>query len=174
MRNCDDEKINDLNNPSSVNSNPEKYLAARRSRQKLTNSEKLYIFKTATSDPNWVSEMLWKFNLSYGCLLKIIKVYPKIAAQLELKRWETKERLCIQNPSKIHFDIILNNIRIEKQQMMPACISGNKTGIQVSIHLVRKYFKEILCLPYKKGKSRLAKYDPKKQLCIKSIFWIQL
>ena len=90
MRICDDEEINDLHNPSNVYPNPKKTLAARRSRQKLTDSEKLYIFKTATNDPNWVSEMLWKFNLSYSCLRKIIKEYPKIAAQFELKRWETK------------------------------------------------------------------------------------
>ena len=48
MRSSDNEKINDLYNPSNVYPNLEKTLAAWRSKQKLTNSEKLYIFKTAT------------------------------------------------------------------------------------------------------------------------------
>ena len=57
---------------------------------------------------------------------------------------------------------------------MPARTSRNKTGIQVPIHLVRKYFKKTLGLSYKKGKSWPVKYDPKKQRYIKSMFWIQL
>ena len=58
--------------------------------------------------------------------------------------------------------------------MTLACISGNKAGIQVPIHLVRKYFKETLCLSYKKGNFWLFKYYPKKNMCIKLMFWIQL
>ena len=83
MRNSDEDEINDLYNPSSVYPNPEKIQAVRRSRQRLTNSEKRYIFKSVSSDPSLVSEMLWRFNLSYGCPYKIIKDYPKIAARLE-------------------------------------------------------------------------------------------
>ena len=96
-RNRDDEESNDRYEPCNVYPNPEKTLSARHSRQRLINSEKHYIYKTVTNDLDWKSEILWEFNLSYGCLHGIIKEYPKIASKLEWKQRWTKSDSCIQS-----------------------------------------------------------------------------
>ena len=72
---------------------PERTLSNRLPRQRMTNSEKLYIFKKVTNEPDCLSDILCKLNLSYGWVRGIIKKYSDIPTPFKWKQVSTRQRL---------------------------------------------------------------------------------
>ena len=164
------DKQEDRQNELSAYPDPHLTLCARQPKQRLTSIEKLHIFKTINSDKSCLPNVLEMYNLSREWIRKIMKKYwDSTVAWLNYSTATKKQLLKSQIVLSTIESCFKSNSNPKTAKDVQNYI-GNKTGIRVPWHLLKRYFKDEMRLSYKKGKSRPVSFDLLKQEYLKSLF----
>ena len=143
-------------------------------RQRLSTSEKLYIYKQIVDLKTPIKEIAFDYNLSKTAIKCIVKNTEEVHLNRTSMSSRTKTMLMtsslVQDKIRLFLDLSRNPITAKEVWTFVF----KETGIRLPIHLVRRYMKESLKLTYKIGKSRPVLYDYDKSMLIKSYFSIKV
>ena len=152
----------------------EETLKKRFKRQRLSTSEKLYIYKQVTNLKTPIRSIAFDYHLSEATIKEIVKKTEEVHLNKTSMISGTKRMLMTSTlvKDKIESFLDLRSKPITAKEVWMFIFK--ESGIRIPIHLVRSYMKEELKLSYKIGKSRPALYDLDRNILLKSYFTIKV
>ena len=149
-------------------------LMKRFKRQRLSTSEKLYIFDLIANRKATLRSITSDFQLSQETIRRIITKTMAQHLHQQTMKSPTRRNL-IQSPwIKSMIETFVFSYSKPKTAKDVWKYIYEESGVKAPIHLVREYMKDNLRLSYKIGKPRPALLDEDKSILIKSYFAIKI